>query len=58
MQWALDYLSGWSKKNAMNLNEPKTKFMEIKFSFSGQAHLLILKGDIISCIGILISFII
>ncbi len=35
------------KKHDMNLNKPKTKFMEIKFSFPGQAHPLMLEGEII-----------
>ncbi len=47
MQWALYYVSEWSKKNDMNLNKTKTKFMEIKFSLSVQAHPLILEGEII-----------
>ncbi len=29
----------------MNLNNPKTKFMEIKFSLSGPAYYVILEGE-------------
>ncbi len=31
----------------MNLHKPKTKFIEIKVSLSGQAHMLMLEGEII-----------
>ncbi len=40
-------VSEMSKKNDMNLNKAKTKFMEIRFSLSGQAHFLILESEII-----------
>ncbi len=46
MQGGLDYVSEWSKMNDMNLNKPKTKFMENKFSLSDQAHPLMLEGEI------------
>ncbi len=47
MQGVLYYVNDWSKKNDMNLNKPKTKFMEIKVSLSGQIHSLWLEGEII-----------
>ncbi len=40
-------VSEWPKKNDMNLNKLKTKFMEIKFSLSGSVHPLVLEGEII-----------
>ncbi len=47
MPGATNYISKWSKQNDINLNKPKTKFIEIMFSLSGQALLQILEGAII-----------
>jgi hypothetical protein len=52
MQGALDYVGNWSDTNDMNLNKPKTKFMEISFSQSGQAHPLTPQGEILEKVDV------
>ncbi len=47
MQGVLNYVCEWSKKNDINLNQPKTIFIEITFSLSGEAHPLVIQSEII-----------